>query len=152
MSTMITEGSVVTLHFSIFLQDGSVADSSKVNDHPGTLTIGDGTLTSGMEKHLLGLKKGETKRFTIPPEDAFGVKDSNQERVLPQARFPAAMKLEPGMIIEFTTPEGYIRPGVIKEISEVGVLVDFNHLLAGQVITFEVEILEVQNEVVAIPV
>ena len=144
MSEMkIGEHSTVTLHFAMHLEDGSVADSTKVNHLPGTVVIGDGTLTPGFEAHLMGLKVGDQKSFTVGPEDAFGQANPENVFVLPQGKFPQDLSLQPGVIVEFEQPNGAKQPGVIRDVDECGVSVDFNHPLAGQTIRFDVEIVAI---------
>lgn len=141
---IIETGRKVTMHFTIYLEDNSVADSTKVNGLPGTLVIGDGTLMPEFEKHLLGLKPGDKTQFTAPATEAFGETNPQHIYILPVAQFPADMLLEPGAIIEFTQPNGHIWPGVVRQINAEGVTVDFNHPLAGQTIRFEAEIIAVE--------
>lgn len=142
--TAIQTGSKVTMHFSMLLEDGSVADSTKVNDLPGTVVIGDGTLAPGFETNVLGLTAGDNHKFTVAAQDAFGEPNPQNIYQLPVAQFPAELKLEPGLIVEFTQPNESILPGVVRKIDAEGVTVDFNHPLAGQSVTFEVEILAVE--------
>jgi len=143
MMTVIQIGSKVKMHFSLILQDGSVADSTKVNNIPGELIIGDGTLHTGLEAHLLGLAAGDTHKFTVEPEHAFGERSQQNIYQLPVAKFSSEIELTPGNIVEFTQPNGSMLPGVIRKVDAEGVEVDFNHPLAGQPITFDVEIISV---------
>ena len=140
----IKEGSKVTMHFSMHLEDGSVADSTKVNDLPGTVVMGDGTLTPGFEANIMGLKSADKKAFTVEPEDAFGERNPDNIYILPVAQFPVDMALQPGLIVEFEQPNGVMLPGVVKNITEAGVAVDFSHPLAGQSVKFDVEIIAVE--------
>jgi FKBP-type peptidyl-prolyl cis-trans isomerase SlpA len=140
----IQPGSQVTMHFAMHLADGSVADSTKVNDLPGTLVIGDGTLTPGFEAHLMGLEAGAHVKFTAEPEDAFGMPNPQNIYIIPFAQFPAELELEPGLIVEFSQPNDRILPGMIRKLGNEGVTIDFNHPLAGQKIIFEVDIVDVE--------
>lgn len=139
----IKADSTVTMHFSIYLADGSVADSTQVNDKPGVVTLGDGTLPPAFEAQLQGLTVGDKKRFILEAKDAFGESNPEQIRELPLSRFPEKMVPKPGLIVEFTLPSGDALPGMIKTVNDEHATVDFNHLLAGKQCTFEVEILEI---------
>jgi len=141
----IQTGSEVVLHFSIKLSDGSVADSTKVNNKPAKLIIGDGNLTEGFEQCLLGLKQGDEKSFTLQPEQAFGQPNPDNIYYLDRDKFGADVPPEEGTIVAFTQPDGSELPGVIRDVAGQSVTVDFNHPLSGQVLTFDVEILEVNN-------
>lgn len=139
----IGQGSEVLMHFSILLSDGSAADSTRVHNRPAKLVIGDGSLTENFEKCLLGLKQGEQKKFELEPIDAFGMPNPDNIHYVDLARFSAAAPAEVGAIIAFTQPDGTELPGVVREVNGDSVTVDFNHPLAGQKVTFDVEILEV---------
>ena len=139
----IQSGAKVTMHFSLQLADGSIADSTKVNNLPGTVIIGDGTLSKAFEQELAGLSAGDEKTFTLEAEDAFGKASAENVYILPHAQFDKDMNLQAGLIVEFEQANGSVLPGIIRKIDEEGVVVDFNHPLAGQTITFNVEILQV---------
>lgn len=139
----IQTGSKVTMHFTMFLEDGSVADSTKANGLPGTVEIGDGTLAPGFEANLIGLNAGAKHKFTVVAADAFGESKPENIYVLPVAQFPSTLSIAPGVIVEFTQRNGSVMPGIIRKIDATGVTVDFNHPLADQPITFDIEILEV---------
>jgi len=138
----ISPESTVTLHLSLALEDGTVAEST-FEDEPLTFTLGDGTLVEGLELGLYGLKAGATQRLVLQPEQAFGRHDPDKLHQLARAEFAAELELEPGVIIGFDTPSGEELPGTIVSLTDESVAVDFNHPLAGQVIVFEVEIIEV---------
>jgi FKBP-type peptidyl-prolyl cis-trans isomerase SlpA len=140
---VITHGSKVVMHFSVILEDGTVADSSEGYE-PLTFVMGDGTLAEGLELALYGLKEGEKQSLKIDPENAYGFPDPNNVHMMERADFPEDMTLEKGVIIEFDTPAGDAFPGMIKEVDQDKVTVDFNHPLAGHEILFEVEILSIE--------
>ena len=54
------------------LADGSAADSTKVNNKPAIINMGDNSISPAFEHELLGLKAGESKEFTLEAKDAFG--------------------------------------------------------------------------------
>lgn len=138
----ISPGSTVTLHLSLTLEDGTVAEST-FDDEPLTFTMGDGTLVEGLELGLYGLRPGATQRLTLFPEQAFGLRDPGKVHQLQRADFSAELVLEPGSIIGFDTPAGEELSGTIISLGDDTVEVDFNHPLAGRVIIFDVEIIDV---------
>ncbi|WP_440053615.1 FKBP-type peptidyl-prolyl cis-trans isomerase [Pseudoalteromonas sp. T1lg65] len=142
---VIGANSEVLFHFSIKLSDGSAADSTKVHNKPAKLFMGDGSLTENFEKCLLGLKSGDEKAFELEPEDAFGQPNPDNIYYVDKSKFGVDTPAEVGSIIAFTQPDGTDLPGLIREVAGDSVTVDFNHPLAGQKVTFEVEILEVKN-------
>lgn len=138
----ITERSTVTLHVSLALEDGTVAESTFGNE-PLTFTLGDGVLDYGLELGLYGLERGNKQRLVLDPGQAFGQRDPERVHTLSRDAFAADLTLEPGVIIAFETAAGEELPGAVLEIGEQTVTVDFNHPLAGRTIIYEVEILDV---------
>ena len=141
----IGENSEVVFLFSIKLEDGSAADSTKVHNRPAKLVMGDGSLTANFEKCLLGLSAGDEKSFKLAPEDAVGMPNPDNIYYVDRSKFGSDTPAEVGAIIAFTQPDGTDLPGLIREVAGDSVTVDFNHPLAGQHVEFEVEILEVRN-------
>lgn len=132
------------MHFSILLEDGTVAETTE-GDEPLRFTLGDGTLVEGLELALLGLKPGDKQSLKIPPEHAYGFADPQNVHPMARSDFPEDMALKRGVIISFALPDGDELPGMVKEVGEQQVMIDFNHPLAGHEITFNVEILEVSG-------
>lgn len=138
----ITERSTVTLHVSLALEDGTVAESTFGNE-PLTFTLGDGVLDYGLELGLYGLERGDKQRLVLDPGQSFGQRDPERVHTLSRDAFAADLTLEPGVIIAFETAAGEELPGAVLEVGEQTVTVDFNHPLAGRTIIYEVEILDV---------
>lgn len=141
----ISNSSEVLFHFSIKLSDGSVADSTKVSGKPAKLTMGDGSLTPGFEACLIGLEAGTEASFTLAPEQAFGMPNPDNIYYVERDKFSPDAPAEEGAIIAFTQPDGTELPGIIRSVAGQSVTVDFNHPLAGQTLTFDVEIIEVNT-------
>ena len=143
MSSIIGNQSEVLMHFDLKLEDGSAADSTRVNNKPAKLVMGDGSLTANFESCLLGLKEGDKKSFTLQPEDAFGMPNPDNIHHMDRSRFEIDAPVEAGMIIAFAQPDGSEIPGIVRDVAGDSVTVDFNHPLAGQTVVFDVEILSV---------
>ena len=146
MSQQIAADSSVLFHFAIKLEDGSVADSTALQGKPARLRMGDGSLTASFEQCLLGLSQGESKSFTLAPEQAFGHSNPDNIYHLDKAKFGAEVEPKVGTIMIFDQPNGSELPGIIRAVEGMSVTVDFNHPLAGHTVTFEVEILGVDDE------
>ncbi|WP_100643297.1 FKBP-type peptidyl-prolyl cis-trans isomerase [Alteromonas facilis] len=141
----IRENSEVLMHFDLKLEDGSAADSTRVNNKPAKLVMGDGSLTANFEACLIGLKEGDRKSFTLAPTDAFGMPNPDNIYHLERSRFQLEEGVQEGMIVGFAQPDGSELPGIIRSVAGDSVTVDFNHPLAGQTVIFDVEILAVRN-------
>ena len=142
--TAITEHSVVTLHFTIKLKDGSIADSTHNMGKPAQFVIGDGNISDNFERHLMGMKAGESKAVELKAADAFGQPNPDNIQYMDRAKFVGEAQVEIGTIMAFSGPDGHEIPGIITEIAGDSVTVDFNHPLAGQDVIFDVEILSVE--------
>lgn len=138
----IYHGSKVLMHFTISLEDGTVAETTKGED-PLHFVMGDNTLVEGLELALFGLKAGDRQSLKIGPETAYGYPDPENIQSMDSAAFPEDMTLERGVIVSFALPDGEEYPGMITAIDGKQVTVDFNHPLSGHELSFDVEILEV---------
>jgi len=140
----IQNGSEVLMHFTITLEDGTIADST-AGEEPLRFVMGDQTLIEGLELALYGLKAGDKQSLKIDPENAYGYPDPDNVHAMSRDDFPDDMGLAKGVILAFATPDGEEYPGTVIDVSDSQVTVDFNHPLAGHEITFDVEILEVKS-------
>ena len=141
--TAITEHSVVTLHFTIKLKDGSIADSTYNLGKPAQFVIGDGNISENFEQHLIGLVVGDKRAIELAAKDAFGLPNPDNIQYMDRGKFVGDAEVEVGTIMAFSAPDGAEIPGIITAIAGDSVTVDFNHPLAGQDVIFEVEILSV---------
>ncbi|MGS2723764.1 FKBP-type peptidyl-prolyl cis-trans isomerase [Porticoccus sp. GXU_MW_L64] len=142
MTECIGEGTTVTLHFSLSLDDGQLVDSN-FDAEPATFTVGDGSLLPGFEQSLFGLKAAEKRQFTVAPENGFGQPNPNNIQQVGRASFAADTQLETGLVMTFLDANKVEVPGVVTGFDEKTVTVDFNHPLAGRTILFDVHILSV---------
>lgn len=140
----IGDNSEVLMHFDLTLEDGTAADSTRVNNKPAKMVMGDGSLMPNFEDCLRGLCSGDKKSFSINANDAFGMPNPDNIYHIDRSKFTADMDIKEGMIMGFAQPDGSEIPGVIRAIEGLSVTVDFNHPLAGQNVIFNVEILEVK--------
>jgi len=139
---VILENSSILVHITMRLSDGSAADSTKVNNKPAKIIMGDNSISPAFEAQLLGLKSGESKEFTLPAVDAFGESNPDNIHYMDLDQFSSDVPAEVGNIITFTQPGGEL-PGMIKAVSGNSVTVDFNHPLAGQTVTFVIDLVEI---------
>ena len=139
--TRIEDGSKVELHFSVAIENGVEIDNTRSRAEPVSLVMGDGSLLPGFEKSLFGLRAGDRRTVSLPPEEAFG--PWNPENV--QTFYTVKFEQHPveGHMIEFEDKAKQSLYGVVKSVNDDVTEVDFNHPLAGKNITFEVEIFRV---------
>jgi len=139
----VSQGTRVTLHFALKLEDGELVDST-FEKEPATLEIGDENLPENFEAYLLGLKAGDHQTFQVPPEKAFGQHNPSNVQTFKRHEFSADMVLEPGVVVSFADVRQQELPGVVKRVEGDVVDVDFNHPLAGHTLQFEVQIIDVE--------
>ena len=142
--TQVTQSSSLVAHIDMTLPDGSAADSTRVNNKPAILNLGDSSLSPAFEAELVGLSAGDKKEFTLAAKDAFGETNPDNIHYVDRTKFSAETPAEVGAIVTFTQPGGVELPGIIREVTGDSVTVDFNHPLAGQNITFKIEVIEVK--------
>jgi FKBP-type peptidyl-prolyl cis-trans isomerase SlpA len=141
---VIGPASRVTIHYRMTMDDGTVADSS-FDSEPVTFQLGEGVMLPNLEKVLIGLSAGDHKTFQLTPDEAFGYPDTENFHYVARSEFPADMDLEQGMVVGFDTSEGQELPGMVMDVGEESVLINFNHPLAGHDLTFEVLVLEIDT-------
>jgi FKBP-type peptidyl-prolyl cis-trans isomerase SlpA len=140
MKLQIETGMSVTLHFSLVLEDGHIIDSN-FESEPATFSVGDGNLLPGFESILMGLVNGDEREFTIPPEQAFGQHNPQNVQAVERGNFDQE-ELELGAMFSFQNGDGEL-PGVIVDVDDNEVVIDFNHPLAGKNIIFQVKIIDI---------
>lgn len=132
------QGDTVTVHYTGKLDDGTVFDSSEGRE-PLEFTIGAHEVLRGVEDAVVGLAVGERTTVTIAPGDGYG--ERNEEKVVdvPRGEFPPHIDPRPGMVVQSTLPQGNIVLTIV-EVTEHRVTLDANHPLAGQQLTFDLEL------------
>ena len=136
-----SEGDTVRVHYTGTLDDGSVFDSSQGGD-PIEFTIGDQQLIPGFERGVMGLDVGEKKRIVIAPEEAYGPHHPDQVIEMERSRLPAEPEPEEGAMVVGRTEEGEIQFRIVAVNAE-SVTLDANHPLAGERLTFDVELVAI---------
>ncbi|WP_372625627.1 FKBP-type peptidyl-prolyl cis-trans isomerase [Arsukibacterium sp.] len=139
----ISANSSVLFHFDITLADGSAAESTRVHNKPSKLQMGDSSISPAFEAQLIGLVAGDKKTFTLAPQDAYGMPNPDNIFYVDRSKFSGDAPAKVGSIIGFTMPDGSELPGLVRDVVGESVTVDFNHPLAGQTLTFNIEIVKV---------
>ena len=140
-------GKTVSLKYVVKLEDGTIIDASE-DSAPLVFTIGDPNIIPGMIDAVIGLKEGDSKSFSVAPKDAYGEHDPSFVRELPRNLFPDDMQIAVGDQLAAINNNGQEIPFTVMEASEAMILADFNHILAGKTLLFDVEIIEVTESTV----
>ena len=144
MTDTINMNSLVLMHYSIALTNGSVIESS-FDDEPVEISMGKDDVTDGMELAIFGLKEGDSQTLTLTPEQGFGRRDEDNIHHMPLTDFPEELPPEPGLSYSFESANGDEIPGTVLSLKDNAAVIDFNHPLAGHEIVFTVNILGVNN-------
>jgi len=134
----------VSLHYKGTFQNGEVFDTSKGRD-PLEVQMGAGQLIPGLEKALVGMSLNEKKVLTIEPEEAYGHVDKSLTHSFARSDVPSEMNAEVGQVVALTSPEGQQVPAQIIEVNAEKVVVDLNHPLAGETLTFDIEVMGISS-------
>ncbi|MBT5026445.1 MAG: peptidylprolyl isomerase [Euryarchaeota archaeon] len=143
----VSENMVASVHYKGTLpENGEVFDSSEGRE-PLTFLVGHKQMIPGFEEEIMGAKVGETREFTLSSDRAYGDRDNDAVMEIPREQFAQLEQeatLETGMQLVAQMPHGP-SPFTITSLTEETVTADFNHALAGQSLTFSVEIVELRE-------
>ena len=143
----VQPGSFLTLHYRLSGPDGADVVNT-FGGLPATLSLGSGQLAPAIEERLVGLDEGAHERFELPAGAAFGERNpALLQRVklalLHELGDPDA-SYSVGDVVRFPTPDGEgAYAGVVREVGPDWLLFDFNHPLAGEAVSFEVQLIGV---------
>ena len=140
--TKAKNGDTVKVHYTGKLDDGRVFDTS-VNREPLEFKIGGGQVIPGFENAVIDMSKGENNTVTIPSDEAYGPHRKELLMEVKKEQLPPDFKPEIGGQLEAKQPNGQVLVVTITEVKEDTVLLDANHPLAGQDLTFEIELVEI---------
>lgn len=141
---MIKNGSVVSLQYLLTNDSGEELDRG-TKEEPFTYLHGQGQIIKGLENALAGLTIGAKKKVTIPPKDAYGEVNPNLRISVKKDLFPKDFPLKKGVQFDADLGDGKSGVFTVLEVGTADVKVDGNHPLAGQTLTFDVEVLGVRE-------
>ena len=140
----IKQGSKVTVEYIGRFEDGTVFDKSK---QPLVFEVGAKKVIPGFEQKIIGMEKGQTKKITLKPEEAYGKKNEKlifevTKEVLKnrgvEPRAGMRVKMEP------KDPKHPPRMATITKVTDKTIVLDLNHPLAGKTLIFDLKIIDVQ--------
>ncbi|HEY9616358.1 MAG TPA: peptidylprolyl isomerase [Microcoleaceae cyanobacterium] len=141
--TTAKQGDTVKVHYTGKLEDGTVFDSSADRD-PLEFTIGTGTIIPGFEQAVVGMSPGESKTEVIAPDMAYGPYLQEMVVVVDRAQIPEEIEPEVGQQLHIQHDStGQLIPVVITDVSGSAVTLDANHPLAGEDLTFDIKLVEI---------
>ena len=138
----VATGDKIKIHFTGTLADGEVFDSS-IGKQPLEFTAGSGMVIKGFDSAVIGMKPGDYKVVTIQPEEAYGHPSDEMIATLPRSEFPENIKPARGMVLRGPSVNDMILTVKIVDFDDDTITMDGNHPLAGEVLNFEIELLEI---------
>lgn len=139
----IITNAVVSIHYTLKDKNGEVIDTSD-GQEPLAYLHGRGNLIPGLEKELEGKEKGAKINVTVPPEEAYGIRDEKLVRTVSRTSFEGIEDLQKGMQFQSKTENG-IEVITVTNIEGDVVTIDGNHALADETLTFDVEITDIRE-------
>jgi FKBP-type peptidyl-prolyl cis-trans isomerase 2 len=138
----VETGDTVRVHYTGSLTDGTVFDTS-VGSDPLEFTIGSEQVIPGFEQAVVGMKLGESKTVTIPAEEAYGPRYKEWVFAIDRDQLPEDVEPQVGSILDLVVMPNAVMTVIVIAVSETSVIVDANHPLAGQDLTFDIELVEI---------
>lgn len=136
---------VVSFHYTVKGEDGEVVDSSHERGEALAVLLGHGSIIPGLEKALDGRAAGDTFSVQIAPEEAYGPRNADARQRVPKKYFQGGNKLKAGDVTVLSLKEGGQRIVTVVKVGMTAIDVDLNHPLAGQTLTFDVEVIGVRE-------
>jgi len=140
----VENGTYISVEYTGTLGNGQVFDSSK-GRQPLEIHMGAGEMIKGFEAQLMGMALNEKKMFTLSPEDAYGPRNADMMQSIPRSEVPPDMDAQVGMIVGLITSEGNQVPARIVGLDDEQLTMDLNHPLAGESLTFEIEVVGISS-------
>ncbi len=136
------QGDNVKIHYKGTLDDGTEFDSSEGRE-PLEFELGSGQVIPGFDNAVDGMTVGESKNVRIESGDAYGERHEQLIQEVPRTALPPEMEPEVGMALQSQAPDGQVMNLVVTAVAEESITVDANHPLAGQALTFEIELVAI---------
>jgi peptidylprolyl isomerase len=140
--TQAKDGDTVKIHYTGRLQDGTVFDSSSDRE-PLQFNIGSGQVIVGFEEAVTGMAVGEKKTSQIPCDKAYGERNPSMVMVVDKKHVPPEINPEVGQRLQVGAPDGKMLAVTIIEVGDENITLDANPPLAGEDLTFDIELVEI---------
>ena len=138
----ITDKLAVSIHYILTNGAGEELDNSR-KEQPMVYLHGAGQIIPGLENALKGKKVSDTFKVTIDPADAYGEKSDDMLQVVPMNMFADTGKVEVGMQFHADASHG-VSVVTVTKVENDEVTIDGNHPLAGETLTFDVEVMDIR--------
>ena len=138
------QGDTVNVHYTGKLDNGTVFDSSVGRD-PLQFTVGEGMVIPGFEEAVVEMTPGDSKTVKIPSHQAYGPRRDEMVVVVERNQFPPDLEPEVGEQLEMRQADGQAFVVTVADVTDANVTLDANHPLAGEDLTFDIQLVDVVN-------
>ena len=139
-----SKGDKVKVHYTGTLSTGEEFDSSAGRE-PLEFEVGAGMVIPGFDSAVLDLEPGESVKVTISADEAYGERQEDLIQTVPLEFFGEQLPQE-GWMLQLQSEDGQVIPAVVVSVTEESATLDINHPLAGQDLTFDIELVEIIGE------
>ena len=139
-------GDTVKIHYTGTLDDGTQFDSSAGRD-PLEFELGGGQVIPGFDSAVEGMAVGESKNVRIEPDQAYGERHEQLVQQVPRSALPDDLEPQVGMGLQSQSPDGQVMMLMVTAVGEEEITVDANHPLAGQALSFDIELVSIGGDV-----
>lgn len=136
---------IVKIHYTGYREDQTIFDSTTARE-PLDIQVGSEILIQGLEEAIVGMKPGEVKKVTVPPSLAYGDVDPELIFSVSKKEVFSGLDVKPGQVIELPSDEVGLLALRVIDIRGDRVKLDGNHELAGQTLTFDLELIEILDD------
>lgn len=136
-------GDTVSIHYTGTLEDGTQFDSSQGRE-PLEFEVGSGQVIPGFDKAVEGMTVGDSKNVRIEADDAYGERHEQLVQEVERSMLPDNLEPETGMALQSNSPDGQVMQFVVTDVTDETITVDANHPLAGQALTFAIELVGIR--------
>ena len=134
----------MSIHYTAKLNNGETIETTREKT-PLDVKIGSKRLIAGLDEAIIGLKKGDKQKIKVPPSKGFGERRENLLQEIPKSKFGEEIKASKGEVVELRHDDGKRQLVTIHDIKNDLIILDLNHPLAGETLTFDVEIVDVSS-------
>jgi peptidylprolyl isomerase len=136
-------GDTVKIHYTGTLDDGTQFDSSQGRD-PLEFEVGSGQVIPGFDKAVEGMTVGDSKSVRIEADEAYGPRHEQLVQQVERSVLPDDLNPETGMALQSSSPDGQVTQFMVTDVTDETITVDANHPLAGQALSFDIELVDIK--------
>ena len=139
----IADKTVVSIHYTLTNVEGETLDSS-VGQDPLVYLHGASNIIAGLEAALLGKSAGDSLQVSVEPSEGYGELREELVQEVDRSAFQGVDDIDVGMQFMAQTPWGE-QPVTVVKVEGDNITLDGNHPLAGQVLNFDVEVVDIRE-------